>query len=195
MVGDMKPTAWRFFRILACCLVCVWLWAAYGWADEGTRRNAAATATEGARRPMLVILNPVSDIGPVPEGDPVRHTIRFRNAGKGELRLLRLRRWKGTRVLHADETLAPGADGRIELELHTLNAGTRALKGVTIVTNENKAFTRRIALTLHSTPQIEADPDRLWLSGFVGQSLKKEIVIRGHLEIPLRLIPNTPVLQ
>ncbi|WP_319526475.1 hypothetical protein [uncultured Desulfosarcina sp.] len=140
--------------------------------------------------PLLVIVNQGARIGPVLEGEPVRHTVRLANHGTAPLEIVRMRIWKGSRVIHADRKIVPGAEGGVELELKTLGAGPRPLRGVTLLTNENKPNVHRIAVDLRVTPQIQTTPDRVDVSGVVGCQMRGEIRIHGNLELPLQL--STP---
>lgn len=152
----------------------------------------AVAGGKASDRPMMVFEGPAPAAGPVLEGDPVRQTIRIGNRGQAPLKLVRLRPWKGTRLIRADRVIPPGTGGGIELELATLGAGPRPLRGITIATNEAGRPGHRIAVDLTVTPQIQATPDRVCLSGFAGQELRREIFIRGNLKQPLRLSAAEP---
>ena len=137
--------------------------------------------------PLLYIDEASFQMGTVPEGAPVRHTIRIRNRGKAPLKLLRFRRWQGSRLVSADRELAPGAGGTIVLEITTLNSGPRPVRGVTFQTNEAGRSLHRIALHLEVTPQISVSPERVYLEGITGQSPSQSVRIAGNLTEPLVL--------
>lgn len=157
--------------------------------------GAQAQLESKTTRPLLALENPNPRLGPVLEGKQIRHTVKIINKGQAPLKLIRLRPWRDTRVTRFDSTIPPGAKGLVELELVTLNAGKNALRGVTILTNEGRSTKHRLPIFLTVTPQIEASPDRVYLSGITGDKLQRSLRIHGNLKGPLKLSEMTSTLK
>jgi hypothetical protein len=132
-------------------------------------------------------LNGSLRIGPVIEGYPVPYAVLFRNTGDADLDIRELRPWRGTRIVSHDKTVAPGKEGRIELELRTLGAVGATTRGITVLTNEKTLSKREVQIELNVEPQISLTPNRVFLRGFPDDSLTQDIVIQGNMDAPLQL--------
>ncbi len=138
--------------------------------------------------PVFKLENYQKVIGPFPEGKPVLYSFKIKNTGTAPLKLTNFRSWKGSRILKTPDVIAPGNTGSIDLSFTTLGAGNKALRGVTVVTNENrKNRTHRIGLNMLIKEQIEAVPERIYIDGVEGEDLPEKLNIKGNLETPLKL--------
>lgn len=87
-------------------------------------------------QPRAVVDEPVHDAGKVSKGSLVVHDFVIRNDGHADLKITEVRPACGCTVADYDETIAPGATGKIHAELDTTDFGGGISKGMTVFTND-----------------------------------------------------------
>ena len=90
-------------------------------------------------------------------------------------------------MLYADREIAPGKKGKIVVELQTSHFSGPLTGGVTLRTNDPGKKLYRLTVTVQITPLIEAQPDRIFLSGVSGEPLCSSVTITAHQKEPLVL--------
>jgi hypothetical protein len=121
------------------------------------------------------------------------HTYRLENTGKKDLRLLSILPWRRTRLLYADRVIPAGEQGKITVELKTRSFSGPLKGGVTLRTNDPEKKLYRLTATVQVIPLIEAQPDRIFLSGVSGESLSSSVTITARKKATLTLTPyQTP---
>ena len=120
--------------------------------------TALATAAVEEARPRLVVPEAVWDAGKVIPGDKVVHDFVLRNEGTAPLTVTDVRPACGCTVAEFDETIAPGATGKIHAVLDTASFSGAIAKGITVLTDDPAQ--PRVELTVKATvePLIVVEP-------------------------------------
>jgi len=102
--------------------------------------------------------------GEIAQGESIRHRFAFRNAGGRELRLRDVRISCDCRVrVDADEVIAAGATGTIELELDTSNLAGAIRRTASVLSNDPQAPVLRLMLTADVAPIVVIEPRELYV--------------------------------
>jgi hypothetical protein len=126
---------------------------------------AAVRAAEDG--PTAVVAEPIFDAGQVPVGEPVEAEFTIENQGTAPLEITRVQPACGCTVAEYDETIAPGASGRVAAVVDTTSIVGPNAKAITIYTNDPE--NPRIQLTVKSDvrPFLTLDPGYARFTSFV----------------------------
>ncbi len=97
---------------------------------------ATADAGEATGQPRAVVDEPIFDAGKVEKGGEINHDFVIRNTGDAPLRIEEVRPACGCTVADYDETIAPGASGKVHAVLDTTDQDGGISKGLTVITND-----------------------------------------------------------
>lgn len=114
-----------------CLTLCIALLAAFALVAE-----ADTGADAAANQPQAVVEEPVYDAGKVTKGEEVSYDFVIRNTGDAPLKIEEVRPACGCTVADYDETIAPGASGKIHAVVDTTDFTGGISKGMTVITND-----------------------------------------------------------
>jgi hypothetical protein len=136
-----------------------------------------APAAGGPPRPAVD--ENVFDFGTVERGTPVAHTFRLPNRGGAELRIDHVKSSCGCTVaVVSEQTIAPGAEGRVAVTLDTGRLRGRTTKTVTVYTNDPAAPTVGLSLTGQVTTDLVITPETVYLGRIRrGEGVRREVTI------------------
>jgi hypothetical protein len=100
------------------------------------------------------------DLGVVGVGEPATHTFVVPNPGSRPLTLAIDRVSPGLRVVRHDSVVAPGAEGRIEVEVNTVALQGPSRLGLSVTTDDPARPALRLALRVEIRPFVVAWPGR-----------------------------------
>jgi hypothetical protein len=112
---------------------------------------AAAPAALAAGAPKAVVPEPIKEAGFVGKGEKVAHEFVIENAGDAPLEITDVQAACGCTAMDYDRTIAPGAAGKVRVEVDTTTFSGPIAKGVTVYTND--AATPKIELTVRADVQ------------------------------------------
>ena len=106
-----------------------------------TNPEQVATAADG---PVMSFKETTHDFGSIKEGEKVRHTFTFTNTGKSPLVIESATSTCGCTVPEVPkEPVAPGAEGKIEVEFNSAGkGGTQQMKVISIKANTQPEITQ-----------------------------------------------------
>lgn len=119
---------------------------------------ATADAAEAAGQPRAVVDEPIFDAGKLDKGAEINHDFVIRNTGDTVLRIEEVRPACGCTVADYDETIAPGASGKVHAVLDTVDQTGAISKGLTVITNDPE--NPRLILTIKAdvSPRVFLRP-------------------------------------
>lgn len=120
--------------------------------------GATADAAEATDQPRAVVDEPIFDAGQVDKGAEVNHDFRIRNTGDQPLRIEEVRPACGCTVADYDETIAPGASGKIHAVLDTVDQSGAISKGLTVITNDPENPRLMLTIKAEVTPLVYLRP-------------------------------------
>ncbi|MBX7143738.1 MAG: DUF1573 domain-containing protein [Oligoflexia bacterium] len=134
-------------------------------------------------KPQLKIEEPVFDFGTVVQGTTVTHEFAIKNLGDGELDIQRVAPACGCTAATVDgNSLAPGQQGRVRVELDTADFSGEKIKLVRLFTNDPENPSSTITIKGVIQQNVTIDPMRAYfgeLSRGAGQGWEpKEISIK-----------------
>jgi len=91
---------------------------------------------EATGQPRAVVDEPIFEAGKVDKGGDINHDFVIRNTGDTVLRIEEVRPACGCTVANYDESIAPGASGKIHAVLDTTDQTGPISKGLTVITND-----------------------------------------------------------
>lgn len=128
---------------------------------------ALTVATAQSGSPRAAIVEPIVDVGQVVRGEDFSATFEIQNTGTAPLEITEVRPTCGCTVADYDETIAPGATGRIRATVDTESILGPNSKGITVFTNDPN--NPRLQLTVKSNvkPFLYLDPGYARFTQFV----------------------------
>jgi len=125
--------------------------------------SAGATAAqEGAAadgpRPRAIVPEAVWDGGKVAPGEKIVHDFVIRNEGDAPLTLTDVRPACGCTVAEFDETIAPGAAGKVHAVLDTSSFKGGIAKGITVLTDDPQNPRLELTMKAMVEPLIHVQP-------------------------------------
>ncbi|MGE5234028.1 MAG: DUF1573 domain-containing protein [Acidobacteriota bacterium] len=123
--------------------------------------SATPAASPAKPQPKAVLVDPVHDFGIQPAGDKLVWEFTVRNDGQAPLLISDVRPSCACTVASFDKTIAPGATGRVRVELDTQGMSGSMSKQLVVMTNDptNPSLTLTLQATLR--PHFAASPDYL----------------------------------
>jgi hypothetical protein len=112
---------------------------------------ASASAALAAGAPKAVAPEPIKEAGFVGKGEKVVHEFVIQNDGDAPLELSDVQAACGCTATSYDRAIAPGAAGKVRVELDTTTFAGPIAKGVTVYTND--PATPKIELTVRANVQ------------------------------------------
>lgn len=135
-----------------------------GWMPPGTPISSTTRSTSNP--PRITFARPAYDFGDVDEGAPVTHLYRFRNTGRGPLRIGDIHASCGCMAAAAARReVPPGGTGTIRAVYHTQGRPGRTMKNITVDTNDPKAPSFSLSFTVNVVRDIDVQPDRVYFFG------------------------------
>lgn len=111
------------------------------------------TAEQLAQAPKLSIAKTTHDFGKVKEGEQVSVEIEYRNTGKEELQIRKIKADCGCTIVSADKyLLKPGETGKFKVNFNSKGRFGKNNKNVTIFSNDPKYSRQAITLFSEVTP-------------------------------------------
>lgn len=119
---------------------------------------AAAPAATPAAGPRIVATDSIRDVGKVSKGEKIKLDFEIKNQGTAELVIQEVRPSCGCTVASFDAKVAPGASGKIHVEVDTADFAGPIAKTITVLSND--VGTPRLTLTVKAKvePQIDVFP-------------------------------------
>lgn len=123
---------------------------------------ASAPATPAAvpapPAPKVETADPIKDVGKVAKGEKVKLDFELKNAGTAELVIQEVRPTCGCTVASFDAKIAPGATGKVHVELDTVDFSGPIAKTITVLSNDPTS--PRLTLTVKAMiePQVSLHP-------------------------------------
>lgn len=153
--GKMFWKAFLFFLIVPFFL--------FGQASSGSEPKGAVSQVAGSpsgAAPRIEFLTKTHDFGKVPEGPKVKTLFRFKNTGKGVLKIQDVRASCGCTAAAADGAteIPPGGTGAIKAEYDTEGRPGRAVKTITVTTNDPQNPTVTLQITAEVIRDIDIQP-------------------------------------
>lgn len=138
-------------------------------------------------KPQIKIEEPVFDFGTVPQGAKVTHEFALKNTGDGELSIQRVAPACGCTAASVDgNSLAPGQQGRVRVELDTADFSGEKVKLVRLFTNDPENPSSTVTLKGVIEPNVSIEPMRAYfgeLSRGARQGWEaKEILIKPRAD-------------
>ncbi len=120
--------------------------------------SPAAPAAAPAAGPKIVATDSMKDVGKVAKGEKIKLDFEVKNQGTAELVIQEVRPSCGCTVASFDSKVAPGASGKIHVEVDTVDFAGPIAKTITVLSND--AGTPRLTLTVKAKvePQIDVFP-------------------------------------
>ena len=101
----------------------------------------------------LVFEESFYDFGKVTEGDIVKHTFKFRNAGAGAMKIIKNESSCGcTSTNNVLKEYAPGDQGEIEAVVDTVGKKGVVVKTLTLTMGNNKVAKTELSMAMHLVP-------------------------------------------
>lgn len=142
-----------------------------------------------AQEPRFEIDSAEFHFGKVFEGNTVRHTFNFRNAGSAPLIINRVRSSCGCTVTRLSaEILSPGDTGEIEMAFDTSRYRGQQVQTIYLYTNDPRREV--IQLSLHGMVEqiIVAEPSRIDYGAVKsGESAAIDVVLSSRIATPITL--------
>jgi hypothetical protein len=150
---------------------------------------AAPSAAVGQAAPRAVAAEPVKDLGTVPKGEKIVHVFQVRNSGASALQIHAAKPSCGCVVAGFDTAVAPGATGRVTVELDTGAFAGPISKSVILETNDPAAASLQLTLNAIVKPYVDAYP-----AGYVrynllqGESAIETVTLYSEDPEPFRIL-------
>ena len=119
---------------------------------------AAAGLAAEKPQPKIVVATPIHDFGPVEKTAKLTHEFEIRNEGTAELRIREARADCACAVATFDQSIAPGASGKVRVELDPGDLLGPVSKLVTLFTNDPAAPEVRLTLKAAVKPALAMKP-------------------------------------
>jgi hypothetical protein len=119
---------------------------------------AAAGLAADKPQPKIVVATPIHDFGPVDKTAKITHEFEIRNEGTAELRIREARADCACAVATFDASIAPGASGKVRVELDPVALLGPVSKIVTLFTNDPAAPEVRLTLKAAVKPALAMKP-------------------------------------
>ncbi len=147
---------------------------------------APAAAAEG--KPVAVVAEPVVDAGEVPVGEPIDVVFEIENQGDAPLSITEVRPTCGCTVAEFDETIEPGATGKVHAQVDTTSIVGPNAKAITVFTDDPD--NPRIQLTVQSDvkPFLTVAPGYARFTTFIREE-------RDQTQSQLLSAPDFPGLE
>lgn len=110
--------------------------------------EAADPAEPAEPAPAAVVAKPIIDAGQVLVGEPIEVEFLIENRGDAPLEIIRVQPACGCTVAEYDETIAPGATGKVKAVVDTTGESGQNSKLITVATNDPE--NARIQLAIQS---------------------------------------------
>lgn len=128
--------------------------------------------------PRVVVEAARQDAGTVVRGERVRTVFTVRNEGGGTLRLLEVRPSCGCTIVSHDPSVAPGAEGKVSLELDTLGFTGAVTKTALLVTDDPASPQVTLAVSMNVISLVDVLPNGvLRLEALAGKGVSTSQVL------------------
>jgi hypothetical protein len=158
-----------------------------GWTPPGT--PVPSSSPVPANAPHIKFVSTTYDFGDVNEGGPVTHMFRFRNTGRGTLKIGDVHASCGcTAAVATTSDIPPGGVGSIRAVYNTQGRPGRASKNVTVNCNDPRSPVVSLTFTVNVTRDVDLQPDRVYFFGVKqGEARSVTITVLGkpgrHLKV------------
>jgi hypothetical protein len=122
-------------------------------ATPGLAQDAAADSG-----PRATVPAPVHDFGTVPKGQKLEHDFEIRNTGDEPLELTRVVPACGCTVARFDQTIAPGATGKVHADVDTSTLLGPTDRAISVYTSDPKNPVLRLTFKADVRPQVYIRP-------------------------------------
>jgi hypothetical protein len=146
--------------------------------------NAPAYA-EG-EKPLLHIEESTFEFGSVSQGTVVKHEFTLENKGSADLEIQRVVAACGCTASSIDsETIAPGENGKIQVEFNTAGFSGEKLKTVRVYTNDQEQPSSLLSLKGRVEPAVSVVPARVYF-GNVTRDGANSATLRQEVKVQVR---------
>jgi hypothetical protein len=149
-------------------------------------------------RPVIEVRELEKDGGTVEEGSIVKIQFKVVNRGKADLQIERVKPDCGCSVAHWEKLIKPGAEGAIEVEVHTDYFRGSVTKHLTVFSNDPLQPELRLAVSAHVTPLVDVTPGTVAMVAVDEAPATQEFTLQragGHPLKIVEVIPNAPYLR
>lgn len=119
---------------------------------------AQAASRTGETGPKAVVVEPVIDVGVVAKGEVVSRAFEIRNDGVSPLAIQEVRPGCGCTVAKYDESIAPGATGKVHVDVDTTAFSGPIAKSVAVYTSDPQAGRIQLTIKADVQPFVAVDP-------------------------------------
>ncbi len=158
-----------------------------------TAQNAVSVASPAVSRgdaPKIKFTTLKYDFGDVDEGGDVTHLFRFRNTGRGTLKITGVNASCGCTGANASrDEIAPGESGAIRVAYHTVGRPGKTVKTVTVTSNDPATPSVTLTFNVNVVREIDIQPDRAYFFGVrKGQSRSVTVTVLGKKYKPFKIL-------
>lgn len=127
-------------------------------AMAGAQTAAGAPAASEKPQPKAVVVEPLHDFGMVTKSAKVDHEFVIRNDGTAALTLREARPDCACAVVSFDQTVAPGASGKVHVQLDPADQTGAIRKSIVVFTNDPVSPELQLTVTAEIQPAINMRP-------------------------------------
>lgn len=147
------------------------------------------TASAEAKRSVMKVDSPIHDFGKVPEGKKVSHDFVVRNTGNADLIIQQIVPACGCTAASSDgNTISPGAESAIHVELDTSGFSGKSVKTIRLITSDLDSPSTTLTMTGEIEPNVTVEPS----SVNFGEISKTEIADK-KAEVVVRTRPGSGI--
>ncbi|MDH3999595.1 MAG: DUF1573 domain-containing protein, partial [Desulfuromonadales bacterium] len=122
----------------------------------------AAVTDVAFAAPKIEVEQTTFNFGEIAQGDKVKHSFVFTNAGDEDLQIKRTRSSCGcTAALVSNKTLAPGESGEVQATFDSTRFGGDITKTITLYSNDPVMSTLKLFIKAHVLKPLVVNPDRV----------------------------------
>jgi hypothetical protein len=119
---------------------------------------AALGVSSASATAKAVVREPIIDVGIVAKGENIEHSFELRNEGDTLLSVREVKPACGCTIAKYDESVAPGATGKIAAVVKTDNFSGPIAKSVIVFTNDSSNPKINLVIKAVVQPQVEVQP-------------------------------------
>ncbi|SPD75311.1 conserved exported hypothetical protein [uncultured Desulfobacterium sp.] len=128
---------------------------------------------------------------PVVEGTVITHDFHIENTGNAPLKIERVKTGCGCTTADYTKEIAPGANGVISIRGNTMGyAGRDFYKTIAAYTNDPNHPQMEFYIRGKVEPFVLVEPNRIYLSGKVGEEIKSHVTITPLKKYPFNIIES-----
>ena len=129
------------------------------------------------------------EFDPVVEGAEIDHQFIIQNKGTADLNIEKVKTGWGCTAVSFPRLISPGGEGKINIKVNSNGYGGRKLKkNIVIHTNDEKHPKLNFVIQGKVDKFVTITPNRVNLSGYVGEDIKQSIKIIPEKKYPFKIL-------